>query len=228
MSSAACTRHKGNVEPVGIADAAVTVLTPLGDPEPSASASASASAEQPSPLTPSTAAAAPVPVTAHSYEQLCPEVAALADAGPPTTAPPAVPMPTAMSSVAPPAGRAGDVMVTARLETRGKDFVALVAARALGVERKVFSVPTVGDPYQCCTEATASELVVKCFYSGIDSIEGRAIARRDGDALVVRWCTGDLSTGSVSDRGEVKKALRAGADLRFAASTPACHPRSVP
>jgi hypothetical protein len=113
-------------------------------------------------------------------------------------------------------------------EPGASDLVALVVVPSLALEQEVFRIGGGPDPYQCCSEANASGLDVSCEFSGVDQIEGRAVARRVGEELVIRWCTADASTKRVIDRGEVRRPLHDGAALRFVRSVPACQPAGVP
>lgn len=182
------------------------VLVACNSPTPSvsapvASASPSASAPSPPPL--------PSPF-AHSYEKLCPDLAAVTSD------------PDAGAAARPP--MATDLMVNAKLRTTKKDFIASIAVPAQKIDREVFRMGTEGDPFQCCTRASPDTLDVTCMFSGIDVIDGRARASVEGDAVVIRWCKADLSTGSVLDKG-VERVPRGGAHAWFGASTPSCAPK---
>jgi hypothetical protein len=107
------------------------------------------------------------------------------------------------------------------------DFLGAVVSPALKVDKQVFSAGG-QDPHQCCAHATADALTFDCNFSGIDQIHGEGAARREGDDLVIRWCTADLSTGSVLDRGEVKTPLPKATDIRFKAPAPECDPARLP
>lgn len=177
-----------------------TAPTPTPPPSPPASASASASAPAPAPSPP------PVSGTPHSYASLCPDVPVDVDGG----------------AARPP--MATDLMVNAKLRTVKKDFVASIAVPAKRVDREVFRMGTEGDPFQCCTRASQDALDVSCMFSGIDVIEAHARATVEGDAVVIRWCKANLSTGQQVDRGE-ERVPRSGANAWFGASTPACAPK---
>ena len=84
------------------------------------------------------------------------------------------------------------------------------------------------DPHQCCAEARGEALTFHCSLSGTDSVSGSGAARREGDELVVRWWTADLSTGTVLAKDEVRTRLPAAASVRFKPPMPACDPPSIP
>ena len=165
----------------------------------SASASVSASASPPTPSLPS--------VTPHSYASLCPELASalIADADAAASRPPT----------------ATDLMVSAKMKTVKKDFVASIAVPAKKIDREVFRMGTEGDPFQCCSRGTVDALDVTCNFSGVDVIEAHARASVEGATVVIRWCKADLSTGSRINQGE-ERVKTGGSHVWFGASTPAC------
>jgi hypothetical protein len=176
---------------------------PAPDPPPSHSPSASASPPPPAVL-----------ATPRSYAALCPELASAlaADADADADAGAARP-PTAT-----------DLMVSAKMKTTKKEFIASIAVPAKRIDREVFRMSTEGDPLQCCSRATADALDVTCHFGGIDIIELHARASVEGDAVVIRWCKANLSTGERMDRGE-ERVPRGGSHAWFGASTPACAPK---
>lgn len=187
-----------------------TEPTPVAAPTtpPSAPASASASAS----ASPSASASAPAPrasLHARSYDHLCPEIAGTTTNGDAGTSRP----PTAT-----------DLMISAKTKTVKKEFVASIAIPAKRIEREVFRMGTEGDPFQCCSRATADGLDVACMFSGVDTIDGRARASVEDNEVVIRWCKANLSVGNVLDRGE-DRIPRGGANAWFGASTPACAPK---
>jgi hypothetical protein len=115
-------------------------------------------------------------------------------------------------------------MVSAKLRTVKKDFVASIAVPAKRVDREVFRMGTAGDPFQCCSRATVDALDVTCNFSGVDIIEAHARASVEGGSVVIRWCKADISTGARLDEGEARVST-GGAHAWFGASTPACAPK---
>lgn len=154
-----------------------------------------------------------------SYATLCPTVIALDKAGTAaSTPPPHGPESTvtfrAMRRRTPPSGSTPATT----------DFVAFIDAPGVQLSREVFRIGAKGDPYECCANANADGLDVTCTFSGVVNIEGRATARREDDALVLRWCTADVSTSRVLDQGNARALLRSGAPLRFRAPARQCEP----
>lgn len=178
-----------------------------------------AAAPAPPPAMPAPMPTMPAMLGGRAFDELCPGVVLLEDAG---------------SGAAAPA-RATDVTVTFRA-TKQKvpassgnpaktDFLALIVAPALTFEHEIFRIGTEGDPFQCCSDANANGLDVMCEFSGVDMIESRATARVEHDELVVRWCEADLSTKTVVGRGEKRAPVRVGAHVRFAHPPRRCEPR---
>ena len=83
-------------------------------------------------------------------------------------------------------------------DTPGLGFTAYVTASEVGLRREVFHLPFGGDPYQCCTKGGPSALTFSCMLSGVDQIESRGKVSRQGNAIVLEWCTANLSTRRVS------------------------------
>lgn len=104
-------------------------------------------------------------------------------------------------------------------------FFASIAVPSKKFDQEVFSMETDGDPFSCCSRATADGVDVTCRFSGIDEIEARGRARVEGSEVVVRWCKADLSGPNVMERGEKRVPLASGAKVAFAATTPKCTPR---
>lgn len=115
-------------------------------------------------------------------------------------------------------------MVSAKLRTVKKDFVASIAVPAKRVDREVFRMGTEGDPFQCCSRATVDALDVACNFSGVDVIEAHARASVEDGDVVIRWCKANLTSGERMDQGE-ERVPRGGAHAWFGASTPECAPK---
>lgn len=167
------------------------------------------------------AAPAASPVIARAtVETVCPELAAeeATDAG----APQKVGIDVRFRTSRTPPTKEG---IVNHFESRALKAEVVVPSR--GVAREVFRM-TIADPVQCCAKAGADSLVSDCMFSGIDAVHGRSTTKREGDAIVIRWCVANLSTGQVMDRGEQKVPLPAGTPVRFVAPVPACDPKSIP
>ncbi len=206
VAVAACSREERTIRSDAGADQGAKAASP---------ASAPAAVED------AAGAMPPMPVLhgGASYASLCPTIVALAEAGadpstPSRHKPETTVMFRTMRRRTPSSGSAPATT----------DFVALIDAPGLLASREVFSIGAEGDPYDCCANANVDGLDVRCGLSGVVIIEGRATARREGDALVLRWCTADLSTSRVLDRGDARAPLRSGASLRFRAAARRCEP----
>ncbi len=163
------------------------------------------------PLTP------PIPLPFASYESVCAEVP---DGGAPFdllmgSKPPAKRVTVAFTSksVRPSAS-----------DTPGLGFTAYVTASEVGLRREVFHLPFGGDPYQCCTKGGPSALTFSCMLSGVDQIESRGKVSRQGNAIVLEWCTANLSTRRVSSRGGVSVPVDPSAVITFTSRKPECAP----
>lgn len=107
-------------------------------------------------------------------------------------------------------------------------FSAFVDAPAAGLRAEVFHLPFGGDPYQCCAETTADALTFTCTLGGVDQIEARGIAKREGDELVVRFCTANLSVKRVMASGAARARLTPETTVSFRPRKPACAPPLPP
>jgi hypothetical protein len=102
-------------------------------------------------------------------------------------------------------------------------FEGHIVVPELKVDRVIFRFPS-ADPHQCCAQAEDGVLSAECHGSGIDVTEARASAQVENGKLVVAWCSADLSTGRVDDRGRVEIPLPCGATLAPRGPKPACAP----
>jgi hypothetical protein len=104
------------------------------------------------------------------------------------------------------------------------DAVARLSIPALSLDETVFNVPAL-DPHHCCADVGSDSLEFHCGFSGIDIIASNGRISREGDALVVHWCTADEDNHTLLSHRDIRAPLASSAPLRFHTHVDSC---SVP
>ncbi len=107
------------------------------------------------------------------------------------------------------------------------DVRASLVAPSMGLDVLVFRAVT-SELWQCCSYGGDDHVTFGCRLGGSEALQGEGRAWREGEELVVRWCTANLMRGAVHDRGEVRARVPARHGVRYEPSRQNCAQTQLP